>query len=308
MKKSLMGKWSSFALVLAMLVSLLGNVNVSAAKAPKISTKNVTVTVGKTAKVTVKNLPSKAKTTWKTKNAKIATVKNGKIKGIKAGKTKVTAKVVYKKGKKSVKKQFTVGVTVKNAASKTVQPSEASAVSQAPAQTAAQAPAPSNASTQAPSPTDAATQEPAPTKEVTPAPTPTPVVSKAPVQSRTPAPDYSVDDSNLTDEHVSANGITTKDNGLMRRNLTAQDITTVMGLGWNVGNSLEQTLAKSCTSLSEEEQAALTPEQWVKGYETNADNVESTQKLFDGLKQYVRYQYDPYPGSMVQYDGNHHLL
>lgn len=286
MKKSLMGKWSSFALVLAMLVSLLGNVNVSAAKAPKISTKNVTVTVGKTAKVTVKNLPSKAKTTWKTKNAKIATVKNGKIKGIKAGKTKVTAKVVYKKGKKSVKKQFTVGVTVKNAASKTVQPSEASAVSQAPAQTAAQAPAPSNASTQAPSPTDAATQEPAPTKEVTPAPTPTPVVSKAPVQSRTPAPDYSVDDSNLTDEHVSANGITTKDNGLMRRNLTAQDITTVMGLGWNVGNSLEQTLAKSCTSLSEEEQAALTPEQWVKGYETNADNVESTQKLFDGLKQY----------------------
>lgn len=118
------------------------------------------------------------------------------------------------------------------------------------------------------------------------APVVTPVPTKAPLQSRTPGPSYGVNESNLTDEHTSANGITTKDNGLMRRNLTAQDITPVMGLGWNVGNSLEQTLAKSCTALSAEEQAKLTDEQWVTGYETNADNVVSTQKLFDGLKTY----------------------
>lgn len=72
----------------------------------------------------------------------------------------------------------------------------------------------------------------------------------------------------------------------MRTNLTAQDITTVMGIGWNIGNSLEQTLAKSCTSLSDEEQKKLTDEQWVTGYETNADNVVSSQRLMDGLKSY----------------------
>lgn len=92
--------------------------------------------------------------------------------------------------------------------------------------------------------------------------------------------------TNLTAEHKSKNGITTQDNGMMRTNLSAQDITTVMGLGWNIGNSLEQTLAKSCTSLSEEEQKQLTDEQWVTGYETNAENVVSSQNLMDGLKTY----------------------
>ena len=92
--------------------------------------------------------------------------------------------------------------------------------------------------------------------------------------------------TNLTTEHKSKNGIVTQDNGMMRTNLTAQDITTVMGIGWNIGNSLEQTLAKSCTSLSDEEQKKLTDEQWVTGYETNADNVVSSQRLMDGLKSY----------------------
>ena len=264
MKKQFMGKWFSFALVLAMLISLMGNSGAQAAKAPKISKKSVNVTAGKSATVTIKNKPSGAKITWKTKNAKIATVKNGKIKGVKAGKTTVTAKVVYKKGKKKITKNFRVKVTVKAAKNAATQ----APATQAPA---ASAPAPA-APTVAPS--------------ASTAPVVTPVPTKAPLQSRTPGPSYGVNESNLTDEHTSANGITTKDNGLMRRNLTAQDITPVMGLGWNVGNSLEQTLAKSCTALSAEEQAKLTDEQWVTGYETNADNVVSTQKLFDGLKTY----------------------
>lgn len=115
MKKQFMGKWFSFALVLAMLISLMGNSGAQAAKAPKISKKSVNVTAGKSATVTIKNKPSRAKITWKTKNAKIATVKNGKIKGVKAGKTTVTAKVVYKKGKKKITKNFRVKVTVKAA-------------------------------------------------------------------------------------------------------------------------------------------------------------------------------------------------
>ena len=115
MKKQFMGKWFSFALVLAMLISLMGNSGAQAAKAPKISKKSVNVTAGKSATVTIKNKPSGAKITWKTKNAKIATVKNGKIKGVKAGKTTVTAKVVYKKGKKKITKNFRVKVTVKAA-------------------------------------------------------------------------------------------------------------------------------------------------------------------------------------------------
>lgn len=94
MKKRFMGKWFSFALVLAMLISLMGNSGAQAAKAPKISKKSVTVTAGKSATVTIKNKPSGAKIIWKTKNAKIATVKNGKIKGVKAGKTTVTARVM----------------------------------------------------------------------------------------------------------------------------------------------------------------------------------------------------------------------
>ena len=269
MKKRFMGKWFSFALVLAMLISLMGNSGAQAAKAPKISKKSVTVTAGKSATVTIKNKPSKAKITWKTKNAKIATVKNGKIKGVKAGKTTVTARVVYKKGKKKITKNFQVKVTVKAAKN---------AATQAPA---TQAPA-----TQAPAASAPAPAAPTVAPSASTAPVVTPVPTKAPLQSRTPGLSYGVNESNLTDEHTSANGITTKDNGLMRRNLTAQDITPVMGLGWNVGNSLEQTLAKSCTALSAEEQAKLTDEQWVTGYETNADNVVSTQKLFDGLKTY----------------------
>ena len=149
MKKQFMGKWFSFALVLAMLISLMGNSGAQAAKAPKISKKSVNVTAGKSATVTIKNKPSGAKITWKTKNAKIATVKNGKIKGVKAGKTTVTAKVVYKKGKKKITKNFRVKVTVKAA---------------------------KNAATQAP-----ATQAPAASVPAPAAPTVAPSASTAPV-------------------------------------------------------------------------------------------------------------------------------
>ena len=38
--------------------------------------------------------------------------------------------------------------------------------------------------------------------------------------------------------------------------------------------------------MTDAEKAALTDADWVKGYETNAGNPVSTQKLFAGLKRY----------------------
>ncbi len=274
MRQKIMGRLIAIALMCAMLCSFDGVSNIAVAsaktKAPKISTTKVTLKVGATKKVTIKNKPSKAKVTWKSKNKKIATVKSGKIKGIKAGKTKITAKLTYKKGKKKVTKNFKVAVTVQAKAG------TGNKVTQTPPQI-----------TQAPSQAPPQTSQ-APATDV-------PVVSKTPIPARTPeadpkeanvVEDGSVDDSNLTEEHTSRYGIVTKDNGMMRTNLSAQDITPVMGMGWNVGNSLEQTGAGSCESLTPAEQAALTDEDWVKGYETNAGNPVATQKLFDGLKRY----------------------
>ena len=113
--------------------------------------------------------------------------------------------------------------------------------------------------------------------------------SKAPTPTKKPSAEdieKEANTSNLTTEHTSRNGIKTKDNGKMRKNLSTQDIVKSMGLGWNIGNSLEQTTAANCEKLSKEEQLKLTDQDWVTGYETNAGNPVSTQKLFTGLKKY----------------------
>lgn len=101
-----------------------------------------------------------------------------------------------------------------------------------------------------------------------------PVVTQKPKSS--PEPKVIMDDvkqGNLGKEHKSKNGITTKDNGNMRTSLSALDITKEMGLGWNLGNSLEESnyLGKNTT---------------VEQCETNAGNPKATQNLFDGLKTY----------------------
>ena len=113
--------------------------------------------------------------------------------------------------------------------------------------------------------------------------------SKAPTPTKKPSAEdieKEANASNLTTEHTSRNGIKTKDNGKMRKNLSTQDIVKSMGLGWNIGNSLEQTTAANCEKLSKEEQLKLTDQDWLTGYETNAGNPVSTQKLFTGLKKY----------------------
>lgn len=85
---------------------------------------------------------------------------------------------------------------------------------------------------------------------------------------------YSAKESNLTTEHKSANGLTTKDNGLMRKNLSTLDlINEAMGPGWNLGNQMEQSNWQGGWDT-------------VKECETSAGNPVATQKTFDGLKSY----------------------
>ncbi len=82
------------------------------------------------------------------------------------------------------------------------------------------------------------------------------------------------DPSILTDEHESKNGITTRDNGQMRKDVSSLDlINKYMGPGWNLGNQMEQS---NCFG------------NWktVKECETSAGNPVATQKTFDGLKSY----------------------
>lgn len=79
--------------------------------------------------------------------------------------------------------------------------------------------------------------------------------------------------SNLGKEHVSANGITTKDNGMMRKDMANGDLMSVMGLGWNLGNQLETSNWKGTETT-------------VLGCETSAGNAAATQLTFDGLKSY----------------------
>lgn len=259
MKQKFMGKFVAFVLVLAMILSsgAVPTAVVSAkAKTPKLSKKSISLKVGETKKVTVKNKPKKAKVSWSSKDKKIATVSKGKIKGKKAGKTKVIAKLTYKTGKKKISKKLTVSVKVTKKTAATKAPGQ----SQTPGQQ---------------------TAAPSLTRTPTPARTPNAEPKAAfIVENGSPA------DSNLTEEHTSRYGAKTKDNGMMRIDLSALDHQDQMGLGWNVGNSLEQVGAGSCTQLTPEEQNALSDADWVKGYETNAGNAVSTQKLFDGLKRY----------------------
>jgi aryl-phospho-beta-D-glucosidase BglC (GH1 family) len=83
--------------------------------------------------------------------------------------------------------------------------------------------------------------------------------------------------SNLTKEHKSANGITTKDNGLMRKDISSQYlIANYMGQGWNLGNSMEASLA-----LGDIADAKTASE-----FETAWGNVETTQATIDGIHKY----------------------
>lgn len=239
--KSNMKRILAAVLSLALVLSLSGLSNVTFASAAKktlkVSSKKVTVKVGSSKKVTVKNKPKGAKVTWTSKKKKIATVtKKGKITGKKAGSTKVICKVTYKKKVGKKKKKVTKKFTIKVTVQK------------------------KTTATKAPAATPSANS----------------TVTSAPVSTPTPTPAIPSDVSNLTEEHQSANGITTKDNGQMRQDLTATNLMKYMGLGWNYGNSLEAVPDAS----------VITENTTVTDCETTWGNAPLTQENVNALKKY----------------------
>lgn len=100
-------KLSALVLSFALLLSLLIPYGTIGAKAPKMAKKTISVKAGKTVTVKLKNTSKKAKVTWKSKSKKIAkitkkTKTSAKVKGVKAGSTRVTAKYVSGKTKKTL--------------------------------------------------------------------------------------------------------------------------------------------------------------------------------------------------------------
>ncbi len=219
-------------------------------KAPALSAKSVTLTAGQSKKIKVKNSPKKAKTTWKSKNAKIATVnKKGKITAVVAGNTKVICTLKYKLKGKNVKKNLTVKVKVNAAAP--------AATTAAPATTSATK-APVTVPTQAPT--------------VAPSLEPTPTTPVDPIFA--PSTEEIYTQTNVGEEHESKGGRMTKDNGLMRKELSSLDlIHNAFGIGWNMGNQMEQSNYKGNMAT-------------VIEAESSAGNPRATQKTFDGLKMF----------------------
>lgn len=289
------------ALALTMSLNGVSQVASAAAKNPKVSTKKVTVAVKKSKTVKIKNKPKGAKVTWKSKNKKIAKVsKKGKITGVKKGKTTVTAKVTYKKKGKKVKKTFKIAVTVtkKAAAKKTQAPKQSVVPTKAPsAQTStnpsvSNAPQTSVAPSETPSGSGAPAASAAPTAVVTASAEPTPF-TVPPAEDKTiefvvpdmdmTDPSTGVDDAatvtdaavtedttNVGDSHKSQSGLTTKDNGMMRKNLTSEQLMKFMGQGWNLANTME-----SCAIVGAES---------VTDYETGWGAVQTSASIIKGVK------------------------
>lgn len=239
-KKHVWKRVCAFFMAFALLLTLNGWSQIQTAsaksakkKAMKISTKSVKLKVGQSKTVKVKNLPKKAKVTWKSSDKKVAAV--SKKGKIKAQKAG-SAKVTAKVSYKKGKKKATKKFTVK-------------------VKVTGQVVAKPTAS---------------------PKPTAVPTIDPEEQRHRVNLTDKgSLSDSNLTKEHLSANGIKTKDNGLMRTNLSTLDMINLdgMGLGWNLGNQLEETNWYNTHETVEE-------------CENNANNPTATQLTFSGIKSY----------------------
>ena len=238
----------------------------SAAAAFGLNYSKKTVTAGKTLKLTVAKMPSGCKivfTKWTSSAVKVASVnKKGVVRAKKAGKTTIVCKVTYRKSKKKTQsKKLRCVVQVKSKAltkpsvKPTAVPSKAPTVIPSAKPTAV----PSKAPTVTPSAKPTAVPSEAPT--VTPSAKPTAVPSMQP----TAAPDESL-------KHLSKNGIVTIDSGKMRDNIDAFDVVHEMGLGINLGNTME-----SCGTWINSSS--------VSNYEVAWGAPITTQKMITGMKK-----------------------
>ena len=162
----------------------------------------------------------------------------------------------------------------------TAKPDNTPAASKAPADTAkpVNTPAASKApaDTAKPVNTPAASKAPADTAK----PDNTPETSKAPADTAKPDNTPASTDTPDTPDtpspssqgpHLSANGILTSDNGVMRTGIDAYDIVKEMGAGTNLGNTLE-----SCGTWIDTSNTS--------NYETAWGQPVTTQEMIDGMK------------------------
>ena len=152
----------------------------------------------------------------------------------------------------------------------TAKPVNTPAASKAPADTAkpVKTPAASKApaDTAKPVNTPAASKAPADTAK----PDNTPAASKTPASTDTPDTPSTPSPSSRG-PHLSANGILTSDNGVMRTGIDAYDIVKEMGAGTNLGNTLE-----SCDTWIDASSTS--------NYETAWGQPVTTQEMINGMK------------------------
>lgn len=98
------------------------------------------------------------------------------------------------------------------------------------------------------------------------------------------------------------------DNGVMRDNMTAQDYADEMGLGINLGNTMEAYDATNCTSLSytwPPVKGSNTP----RDYETLWGAVVTTQEIIDGMRDsgFNTIRIPVFWGNMMENDGEYNI-
>lgn len=268
-------------LLTAALVLTAAPFHADALTKPKLNKKKLTMRVGQKKKLAIKNKKAsqikKIKFTVKKKN--IARVnKKGVVTALNEGNTKLVCKVTLK-NKKTYK--LNCKITVKEAEStvSTATPgaSAAAGVAGTPAASTAASVKPGSPSmkpnasgTPAASKTPADTAKPDNTPETSKAPADTAKPDNTPASTDTPdTPDTPSPSSQ--GPHLSANGILTSDNGVMRTGIDAYDIVKEMGAGTNLGNTLE-----SCGTWIDTSNTS--------NYETAWGQPVTTQEMIDGMK------------------------
>ncbi len=276
-----------FALVLVS-VLCLESVEAYAAAKPKLSTTKTSLNVKDTATLTVMKVSKKkiAKITWKSSKKSVAKVSSkGKITAKKKGNTTITCTVKVKAGKSAkLKCKVTVvpapaykSSAMNMAAGASVTPAMTNVITKNVKSTAYSS---SNVKVASIDNKGAVTAVSAGTATITAkmkmksgksytakctvtvkavqAVTPTPTAVPTPIPMPRPG------------EHDSANGIKTIDDGVMREEITSFDIIHGMGVGTNLGNTMEATSGYAST---------------VQGFETAWGQPVTTQDMLTGMKK-----------------------
>ena len=238
----------------------------------KLSPAKASLKVGqkKTLKITKKNVKKIKSQKWTTSKKSVATVsKKGKVTAKKAGKATIKVKVKYiAKGSKKVKTKTlkaTVVVTKK------------AAVTKAPVTTKAPTATKTPEATKVPTATPVATVTPDPEAVITGVPTEKDAVKYV----------YN-DKSNIGEEKTitlsDGTEIKSKDNGTVRKEMSAQQlVATEMGMGVNIGNTLEATYGLSQKQSVAAKDYATVDRTW---FDKAWGNAAITQEYLDTLHSY----------------------